>query len=366
MRYKVTKTFKSDLESFIELNKGERVYKEGIYEGNEKWPNWIYCKKLDSKEEGWVPLQILEKEGETVVAKEHYSAREMNVDKGEIVEGIKRLNGWIWCLKESGNEGWVPEENLNLIDHDFEELYNKGLKANFKGWEFSYLDNRMITVDEIPWNYRDIVRKYLAKAMNLLDMGTGGGEFLASLSDLPKNTCATESYKPNIPVARKRLEPLGIEVREFEDDENLPFEEDSFDLVINRHDSYQPEELTRIMKEKGIFVTQQVGELDNVELNHFFDDHSRDENEWCLINAINELKKAGFDILKKNEVFPETFFTDITAVVYYLKVIQWQIPGIELDSPVAKTKLKKLHEIIIEEGSFKTKQHRFVIIAKKP
>jgi hypothetical protein len=119
------------------------------------------------------------------------------------------------------------------------------------------------------------------------------------------------------------------------------------------------------MKERGIFITQQVGELDNIELNHFFDDHSRDNNKWCLNNAINELKTAGFDILKKNEVFLETFFTDIAAIVYYLKVIQWQIPGIDLGKPAIKNKLKELHEIIIEKGSFKTKQHRFMIIAKK-
>jgi hypothetical protein len=366
MLYKVTKTFISEVGSSIELNKGERVYTEVTYEGNKYWPNWIYCKKLDNKESGWVPLQILEKEGKMAVAKENYSARELSSDKGEIVEGIKRLNGWIWCLKESDNEGWIPEENLNLIDHDFEELYNEGIKAEFKGWDFSYLDNRMITVDEIPWNYREIVKKYLAKSSCLLNMGTGGGEFLASLGKLPKNTFATESYKPNISVARKRLEPLRIRVKEFENDTHLPFNNDSFDLVINRHDSYHPEVLMRIMKNDGVFVTQQVGELDNVELNHYFDDHSRDQNNWCLDNAIAELKKVNFEILSKKEAYLKTLFTDIAAVVYYLKVIEWQMPGLELDKSFVKRKLEKLHEMIIEKGSFRTTQHRFMIIAKKP
>ncbi|MFW6120036.1 MAG: class I SAM-dependent methyltransferase, partial [Petrotogales bacterium] len=285
---------------------------------------------------------------------------------GEVVNSLKRLNGWIWCIKNDDRKGWIPEENLSLIDHDFEKLYNEGMNARFKGWDFSYLDNRMITVDEIPWNYRDIVKKYLTKATSLLDMGTGGGEFLASLPNLPKNTYATEAYSPNIPVARRRLEPLGIEVKEFEDDRNLPFEDDVFDLVINRHDSYHPKELMRIMKENGIFITQQVGELDNVELNHFFDDHSRDDNNWCLNSAVSDLEKAGFEILSKKEAFLKTLFTDIAAVVYYLKVIQWQIPGIELDSPAVIDKLKRLHEIIIKKGSFETKQHRFIIIAKNP
>jgi ubiquinone/menaquinone biosynthesis C-methylase UbiE len=362
MLYKVAKTFVSEMESFIELEKGERVIPGKQYGGNK---NWIYCKKVDSEGAGWVPFQSIDTKGETETVTERYSAREMNVCKGEIVNGINRLNRWIWCIKEDGNEGWIPEENLSLVEHDFQALYSKGMNAVFEGWDFNYLDKRMITIEQIPWNYREIVKKQLAKSSCLLDMGTGGGEFLASLGKLPKKSFATESYKPNIPVARKRLEPLGVEVKKFEDDANLPFNDNSFDLIINRHDSYLPEELMRIMKERGIFITQQVGELDNIELNHFFDDHSRDKNNWCLNNAINELKTAGFNILKKNELFLETFFTDIAAIVYYLKVIQWQIPGIDLGKPAIKNKLKELHEIIIEKGSFKTKQHRFMIIAKK-
>jgi SAM-dependent methyltransferase len=240
------------------------------------------------------------------------------------------------------------------------------MNAVFEGWDFNYLDKRMITIEQIPWNYREIVKKYLANSSSLLDMGTGGGEFLASLGKLPKKTFATESYRPNIPVARKKLEPLGIKVKEFENDSYLPFKNDSFDLVINRHDSYHSEELMRIMKNDGVFVTQQVGELDNVGLNHYFEDYSRDQNNWCLDNAIAELKKVNFEILSKKEAYLKTLFTDIAAVVYYLKVIEWQMPGLELDKSFVKRKLEKLHEIIIEKGSFRTTQHRFMIIAKKP
>ncbi len=366
MLYKVNKTFKSDIDSYIELKKGERVSPVKIYEGNKEWPNWIYCKKLENNEEGWVPFQIIKIKGETAIVKEDYSAREMNVNKGDIVTGLKRLNGWIWCIKADVKDGWIPEENLSLMAHDFENLYNEGICATFKGWDFSYLDKRMITTQEIPWNYRNTVEEYLTQATCLLDMGTGGGEFLASLSNLPKNTYATESYSPNIPVARKRLETLGIEVKAFEDERNLPFEDGAFDLVINRHDSYHPEELMRIMKEQGTFITQQVGELDNVELNHYFDDRSRDRNDWCLNNAVVDLQKSGFNILSKKEAFLDALFSDIAAVVYYLKVIQWQIPGIELDDPEVIDKLRKLHEFIIENGSFRTTQYRFLIIAKKP
>jgi len=57
----------------------------------------------------------------------------------------------------------------------------------------------------LSWNYRNEVKFRIYGISSLLDMGTGGGEFLSSLSPLPANTCATEGYEPNIPVARNRL-----------------------------------------------------------------------------------------------------------------------------------------------------------------
>ena len=86
-------------------------------------------------------------------------------------------------------------------------------RKHFEGWDFSYLEstNRM---QEFPlsWNYRHEVKKRMNRCSSLLDMGTGGGEFLSSLAPLPKIVCATEGYEPNIPIARKELEPLGVKV----------------------------------------------------------------------------------------------------------------------------------------------------------
>ena len=61
---------------------------------------------------------------------------------------------------------------------------------------------------------------------------------MSSLSPLPKCTCVTEGYEPNIIIAKKRLEPLGVKVYRVDNDESLPFNDETFDLVINRHESY--------------------------------------------------------------------------------------------------------------------------------
>ncbi len=70
----------------------------------------------------------------------------------------------------------------------------------------------------------------------MLDMGTGGGEFLSSLAPFPPYTCATEAYPPNVPIAKARLEPLGIEVFQISEDNFLPIPDNTLDLVINRHE----------------------------------------------------------------------------------------------------------------------------------
>ncbi len=154
------------------------------------------------------------------------------------------------------------------MHNDFNDLIQAAETALFSGWDFTWLDGRL-TEDAPPWDYRQLVLQYLLNATALLDMGTGGGEFLASLPGLPANTQATEAYPPNIKIAKERLEPLGIRVHPLNDGEKLPLPDESFDLVINRHELFDPFEVYRILKPGGLFITQQVGGRDNIALNHF-------------------------------------------------------------------------------------------------
>ncbi|TMR08590.1 hypothetical protein ETD86_47130 [Nonomuraea turkmeniaca] len=77
----------------------------------------------------------------------------------------------------------------------------------------------------------------------------------ALITPLPPRTVVTEGYAANVPVARRRLEPLGVEVTET----TGPFPAGSFGLIINRHEAYDPREIGRLLADGGTFVTQQVG-----------------------------------------------------------------------------------------------------------
>lgn len=110
----------------------------------------------------------------------------------------------------------------------FEQRVSEALQQDFSGWDFSYLAQRWIE-SNTSWDYRQKVLAKSKSVASLLDMGTGGGEFLSSLRPLPPYTCATEAYAPNVPIAKARLAPLGVRVFETESDEMLPFADQRFE-----------------------------------------------------------------------------------------------------------------------------------------
>jgi hypothetical protein len=108
--YKILKEYKTQYVNPIVLNVGEKVIL-GEEEKEEKWKGWIWAESKINK--GWIPIQILEisDDKKTGTILEFYSAKELNVDKDDIVEKIKSLNGWTWSRNlRTENEGWIPDE----------------------------------------------------------------------------------------------------------------------------------------------------------------------------------------------------------------------------------------------------------------
>jgi len=234
---------------------------------------------------------------------------------------------------------------------------------DFSGWDFHYLSGRWLE-SPLSWDYRQIVLDRMRGSSSMLDMGTGGGEFLSTLQPFPAETYATECYSPNIPIAQRKLEPLGVKVYGLPDEHNLPFAESSLDLVINRHEGYVANEVRRILKPGKSFVTQQVGGRNMIELNQVLQEKvDFMYSYWTLEYASHEFEQAGFTIIDQREEFPATAFKDIGAVVYYLKVISWQVEGFTPEKTMHK--LAAIHNTIQETGQFIVREHRFLIEAVK-
>ncbi len=231
---------------------------------------------------------------------------------------------------------------------------------DFHGWDFSMLKSKMVETS-LPWDYPAIVREKMMASEVMLDMGTGGGEFLDSIEKLPGRVFATEGYGPNLEIARDRLEKRGIEVRQVLADNRLPFDGAFFDLVINRHEEYSVAEVHRVLKPSGLFVTQQVGGLNDLNLNTRLGAPVPQYLDWCLFKAVEDLKAGGFDILLSDEILGQTTFNDIGSIVYYLKCIPWQIEDFSIDRYLKR--LKMLNDFMIERKSIDFINHRFIVIA---
>lgn len=239
-----------------------------------------------------------------------------------------------------------------------------GWNAPFSGWDFSWLEGKF-TEQPLPWDYPALARERLTGIQSLLDMDTGGGEIFASLAPYPPFTFATETYPPNIPVARARLEPLGVKLVVPEDDQPLPFEDSSFELVLNRHGGYQPAEVYRILRPGGRFLTQQVGGENQIRLNQLLQDDVRFlYSYWTPAYAVRELCENGFEILQVREAHPITRFLTLSAVVYLLRIISWQIEDFQPARYLER--LYRIYQVIQADGALETSEHRFLIEARKP
>ena len=231
------------------------------------------------------------------------------------------------------------------------------------GWDFSHIDGRY-EEEKLPWDYREIIRRYLDPSMKILDIDTGGGEFLLSLNHPYENTAATEGYPPNVELCRRELLPLGIDFRPGDGTKRLPFPDEGFDMVINRHGDFNASDIHRILKPGGLFVTQQVGAENDRELVELLCGETQlPFPQQYLDIASGQFRDAGFEILDEREVLCPIRFYDVGALVWFARIIQWEFPDFSVDTCLEG--LLNAQQILEQKGCIEGKIHRFLLVAKK-
>lgn len=248
----------------------------------------------------------------------------------------------------------------------YAELVDHALSASFKGWDFEWLGDRA-TSRPLSWSYDDLARAELQQATRVLDLDTGGGELLASFAPLPEATIATEGHLPNLPIARDRLAPLGVDVRMHAGTEPLPVDDDSVDLILNRHGRLTPSEVARVLRPGGILLTQQVGGHNDRGINEALGAPAStvppgSPEAGTAEAAVRALVAQGFEMLEVSEEYPDFAFADIGALVYHLKAIPWQVPDFDVDR--YEPALRALDAQIRARGPFVVRNHRFLIRAR--
>ena len=241
-------------------------------------------------------------------------------------------------------------------------LYKQEEEHSFKGWDFSHLDGRW-EMEDLPWSYHKDVLSYLKAFDTLLDMGTGDGSILKSFNHPYTQTFVTEGYLPNYTLCKETLEPLGISVH-FCDDDLLPFEDQCFDIITNRHESFNLNEVYRVLKPGGIFITQQVGSDNSKDLSKklFGTDLITDESNRIHVQ-VEAAKSLHFEVLKAQEYHARLSFFDVKAIVYYAKIIEWEFPNFSVDTHFDN--LLKLEDELLIKGTIDSIEHRYILVLRK-
>lgn len=117
MKFIATGQYRSEYPDPITFTSGTPLFIGDMYEGDEGWDNWYFCTVPDHPG-GWVPEQLIERSNQPGygIAKDDYTAKELDVNEGDELLAIKFLNGWVWCQRLSDQDsGWVPKSILKNI-----------------------------------------------------------------------------------------------------------------------------------------------------------------------------------------------------------------------------------------------------------
>lgn len=248
---------------------------------------------------------------------------------------------------------------------ELKEVWKKEEEAaHIHGWDFSHIHGRYEEEEDLPWDYGKIVRQYLKSDLDILDYDTGGGEFLLSLGHPFERTSATEGYGPNVMLCRETLLPLGIHFKECGDPSEIPYDDESFDIIINRHGDFNAGECFRLLKKGGIFITEQVGgDNDRDLVERILPETQKPFPHLNLKEQKSAFKAAGFQILRGEEAYRPIRFYDVGAFVWFARVIEWEFPGFSVEKCFGR--LLEMQEEIERTGEIKGTIHRFLLVAGK-
>jgi SAM-dependent methyltransferase len=254
----------------------------------------------------------------------------------------------------------------------FEELIAEGAAVPVEGWDFSWFDGRA-SEQRPPWGYARQLGERMAALAGVpgaaaLDLETGGGEVLASIPAGPPVLVATETWPPNVEVARRNLARLGAEVVAMDDElDDLPFGDATFDLVVSRHPvAVRWDEVARVLKPGGTYFSQEVGAGSVRELTEFLmgplpaDDGPDRDPKW----SVQDATRAGLEVVDLQQFRGRMEFGDVAAVVVFLRKVVWIVPGFTVERYLDR--LRALHEQIAASGPFPATSVRFLFEARKP
>ncbi len=257
------------------------------------------------------------------------------------------------------------EVSVESADYTYQQLRDIAATVGDRsGWDFS----RMQTEREpVPWDYMEIVPRYLQRSDAILDVGTGGGEKLIAFSQSFGTGVGIDPDPEMIGAARENgaahpnvtFVEMGAET--------LAFSEATFDVVLTRHAPVCVPEVVRVLKPGGYFVTQGIGAQNMANIREAFGTGSGVQYDEEFRSSIEEFTRLGCRIVATGFYNVRYWVKDIPSLIFWFKAIAGanEVPeGFSIDRD-----WQAVSRIIAEHsspGGVLTNEHRTLLVAQKP
>jgi len=223
------------------------------------------------------------------------------------------------------------------------------------GWDFSRMN---VVHDPTPWEYGDVVARYLRPSDDVLDIGTGDGVRFASLAGKLRRGLGIDPDPEMLRLAGQLSGAPNLEFRL--GDARLEGVASTFPVIINRHAELDWPAIGAHLTPGGFVITQQVGE----------------RNMACVRAALGQpaggpviepeqITAAGLRLLACCEYDVEYVVRDIESLVFWLGALD--ALHADIDGTAAIASAAALNEILagnVDERGFVTNEHRYLVVAQ--
>jgi len=224
------------------------------------------------------------------------------------------------------------------------------------GWDFSRMNDSRAPV---PWDYHDVVLRYLTRQATVLDVGAGGGESFLQLAGFFDAGLGVD-IDPEM-VERAGANGKNTANVEFAiSAETLDKVSGSFDVIINRHAPFDLTAIHHHLKPGGYYVTQQVAESSMRNIKEVLGQVGRSQISEELVNA-SPLRLIAF---MKYDV--EYLVRDVDSLVFWFQALD--LLHSDFDGAAALSHVDILNRILannVDDRGFITNEARYLVIAQR-
>jgi hypothetical protein len=228
-----------------------------------------------------------------------------------------------------------------------------GVRAR-RGWDFSGMSELR---QPVPWEYRDVVLRYLRSSDAVLDIGTGGGERLSDLAGSFGHGLGIDADSGMVRFAMENSAAGNLNYRVCSDRlESVP---EMFDVIIDRHAPFDLSAVAAHLRPGGYFITQQVGERNMARVKAAL-------GQPTSPPPIRQraVAASGLRLVALLEYDVEYVVCDIESLVFWLNALD--LGHADIDGQSALAGAATLNQILagnVDDRGFVTNEHRYLAVA---